>query len=97
MLASKQSFVLRQSFSGGNAELVELVQQFIHVRCVGVTWDQNLGDAIFVGVTPGTAANVLVLVVIAKMSNSGEITVSSTDAMLANRLAAEFATLCAEL
>lgn len=95
MLASKQQFTLPQPFVGADAQLNELVQQFIHVRCLGTTWDRDVGDAIFVGATQSGAANLCVRVTIARGATSGDIKVSSTDAMLASRLAAEFVALCA--
>ena len=97
MLASKQPLQLTKPFGGGDAQLVELVQQLIHVRCIGVTWRAEAGTAIFVGATQaGAPPNLCVRVSVARASAAGDITVSSTDAMLASRLAAEFATLCAQ-
>ena len=92
LLAKRQSFrvpaALAQNFRmdgspGRDAELVELVQQFVNVRCIGVKWTDATGEGVFSGtMLSESGTSVCLRITVILDTAAGELLVSSTDAML---------------
>ena len=68
---------------GRDAELVELVQQFVNVRCIGVKWTDATGEGVFSGtMLSESGTSVCLRITVILDTGAGELLVSSTDAML---------------